>query len=255
MRFENKVVIVTGAAGGIGKATAVLFAREGAAVVVADIADPSEVVSEIEQAGGRAIGVKGSVASSDFLQKMVDTAVDSYGQIDILINNAGIGIAPGPIETISEEDWDHAFAVNVKSGFLATKFALPHLRKTRGSVLFTASVAGFEGYTNMASYTATKAAIINMARTIALDHAPEGIRVNVVCPGATDTQMVRSVPVPIEAFSNALPLKKLVQPEEIAEAFAYLASAQGASITGQTLAIDGGYSAGDFTLAPSAFEA
>jgi len=254
MRFLDKVVIVTGGASGIGQATAQLFASEGAAVVVADLNDPSSTVQAIEAAGGKAKGLQGSVASEDFLQSMIDTAVNSYGQLDVLINNAGIGLPPAPIEDADPEGWRSVFEVNVHAGFMATKLALPHLRKTRGNVLFTSSVAGLSGQSNATCYASTKAAIINMAKSIALDHAPEGIRVNVVCPGATDTPIMDQVPVPREIFASRLPLKAMVQPEEIAQGFAYLASEHARSITGQVLTIDGGYTAGDFSMIPSAFD-
>jgi len=255
MRFENKVAIVTGGASGIGEATSHVFAREGAAVVVVDLNDPSHVVSAIEAAGGRAVGVQGSVTSAEVLQKAIDSAVEGFGQLDILINNAGFGI-PSPIEECSEDLWDQTFDVNVKGGFLASKLALPHLRKTRGTILFTSSIAGIQPGCNVAAYSATKGAVINLAKCMALDHAPEGIRVNVVCPGATDTAILRvglgSDDVSIAA--KQLPLLRVVEPEEIGEAFAYLASDHARSITGQTLIVDGGYSAGDFRMLPSVFK-
>jgi len=254
MRFYDKVAIVTGAASGIGEATALQFAKEGAAVVVVDLVDPAGTVSEIVDAGGKAVGVQGSVGSLETIKKMIEAAVSQFGRIDILVNNAGVPFPAGPVEHIDEEAWDEAYAVNVKSGFMASKYAMPHLRKTRGSILFTSSVAGLAGASNMVTYSSTKSAVINMARSIALDHAPEGIRVNVICPGATQTPLVENGPVPAGALAASLPLKRMVQAEEVAKAFAYLASDDASSITGQVMILDSGYSAGNFTSMPSIFD-
>lgn len=245
MKFENKVVLITGGASGIGAATAKLFARNGAAVVVADIAPTAETVQFILDAGGTAMGVEGDVSISSGAQQLVQQTIDRFGRIDVLINNAGIG-TPAKTEDTSEEFWNKCFDVNVKSGFLCTKFALPHLRAGHGVVLFTSSIAGLEGVTGLMAYCASKAAVINMARSMALEFAPDGVRVNVVCPGATDTPMLRGAAIPLDAFANKLPLKRLVLPEEIAEGFAFLASSAANSITGQVLTIDGGFTAGDF---------
>lgn len=249
MRFQNTVALVTGAYSGIGAATAMLFAREGAKVVAADIKEPTDTVQAIKDCGGQAIALQGDLSNSEAVNRIVATAVETFGQLDILINNAGIGGVAPSIEDVSEEDWDRLFAINVKSGFLCTKAALPHLRRaTNASILFTASIAGLEGNMGLTPYATTKAAVINMARSLALDHAKDGIRVNVVCPGATDTPMLRAVPIPMEVFASGLPLGKVVTPEEIAEGFAYLASPVARSVTGHVLVIDAGYTAGDFRL-------
>lgn len=249
-RFENKVVVVTGAASGIGAATAILFAREGAKVVAVDIVAPAATVRAIEEAGGTALGVQGDLSRADDVARAIDSTISAFGQLNVLVNNAGIAAGPAPsIEEISEEKWDRIFDVNVKSGFLCTRAALPHLRRSPGSViLFTASIAGLEGVMGMTTYAASKAAVINLTRSLALDHAKEGIRVNAVCPGATDTPMLRAAPMGIAGFERGLPLGKIVTPEEIAECFAYLASPVARSITGQVLAVDAGYTAGDFKL-------
>jgi NAD(P)-dependent dehydrogenase (short-subunit alcohol dehydrogenase family) len=245
-RFNNQVVVITGAASGIGAATAALFAREGASVVVADIASTVSTVQAIKDAGGAAIGIEADIATSAGAQATVRCAIEHFGRLDILINNAGIG-TPAMTEATTEEAWDRYFDVNVKSGFLCTKFALPHLREAeRPVVLFTSSIAGLEGVTGLMAYCASKAAVINMARSMALEFAGERIRVNVVCPGATETPMLRGAAIPLDVFANQLPLRRLVQPEEIAQGFAYLASSAAGSITGQVLTIDGGFTAGDF---------
>lgn len=252
MRFIDKVIVVTGAASGIGAATAQLFACEGGRVVLADISDLSGVLSVIHDSGGQAVSVQGDISKAETAELIVGTAIATYGRLDVLINNAGIaGVTPS-IEQVSEAEWERMFAVNVKSGFLCSKAALPYLRRSPGSsILFTASIAGLEGNMGLTPYATTKAAVINMARSMALDHAHEGIRVNVICPGATDTAMLRAVPIPIETFASGLPLRKIVTAEEVAEGFAYLASPVARSITGQVLVIDAGYSAGDFQIAAS----
>jgi meso-butanediol dehydrogenase / (S,S)-butanediol dehydrogenase / diacetyl reductase len=254
MKVPNKVAVITGAASGIGAATAKLFACEGASIVAADVTPTETIVDAIRAADGQAIGVEGDLSKPDTARNVMERALATFGRLDILVNNAGVG-GPGSIEATSEEDWDRVLAANVKSGFLCSKYALPHLRTAGdGVILFTASIAGLEGVLNLASYAASKAAIINLARSMALDHAREGIRVNVVCPGATDTPMLREglvkSGIPIEAFASRLPTKRLVTPEEVAEAFLFLASRAARSITGQTLVIDGGFTAGDFGWVP-----
>jgi len=245
-RFDKQVVVITGAASGIGAATAALFAREGASVVVADIASTAATIQDITNAGGVAVGIEADIATSAGAQATVRCAIEHFGRLDILINNAGIGTA-ALTEATTEEAWDKYFDVNVKSGFLCTKFALPHLRQSeRPVVLFTSSIAGLEGVIGLMAYCASKAAVINMARSMALEFAGERIRVNVVCPGATETPMLRGAAIPLDVFANQLPLKRLVQPDEIAQGFAYLASPAATSITGQILTIDGGFTAGDF---------
>ena len=217
-------------------------------------ASTETIVDAIRAADGQAIGVEGDLSKPDTARNVMERALATFGRLDILVNNAGVG-GPGSIEATSEEDWDRVLAANVKSGFLCSKYALPHLRTAGdGVILFTASIAGLEGVLNLASYAASKAAIINLARSMALDHAREGIRVNVVCPGATDTPMLReglaNSGISIEAFASRLPTKRLVTPEEVAEAFLFLASRAARSITGQTLVIDGGFTAGDFGWVP-----
>jgi NAD(P)-dependent dehydrogenase (short-subunit alcohol dehydrogenase family) len=253
--IAGRAALVTGAASGMGRATAHLFADEGAHVAVTDRSAEAvdAVVREITAAGGSAHGWAMDVTDGARVTQVVDEAAARFGRLDILVNNAGVG-GPGSIETTSEEDWDRVLAANVRSGFLCSKYALPHLRATGGVILFTASIAGIEGALQLVSYATSKAAIINLVRAMALDHAREGIRVNVVCPGATDTPMLREGleknGIPIEAFASRLPTQRLVTAEEVAEAFLFLASDAARSITGQTLVIDGGFTAGDYGWMP-----
>lgn len=251
MRFKDKVVVITGAASGIGAAAAVLFAKEGARLAISDLADLEPTMAAIRQSGrGDVVAVQGDISQPAVVSRLIDQAAQAFAGIDILINNAGIPAVAPSIEQLSEELWDRIFAVNVKSGFLCTKAALPYLRRSSGSsIIFTSSIAGLEGTMGLAPYAASKAAVINLAKSLALDHAHEGIRVNVVCPGATNTAMLRAVPIPMEVFASGLPLRKVVEPDEIAEGFAYLASSSARSITGHVLVIDAGYTAGDFRIA------
>ncbi|MGY4303369.1 NAD(P)-dependent dehydrogenase (short-subunit alcohol dehydrogenase family) [Bradyrhizobium sp. USDA 4369] len=257
MRLSNKVCIVTGGASGIGAATAILFAREGAQVVVADIAATEAVVAKINDAGGSAIGVEADVSIAAGAERAIDVAVRAYGEVDILVNNAGIGTRGDALST-DEETWDSLFRVNVKSGHLCSRAAMPHLLKRGGVILFTASIAGLEGVCDLYAYCATKAAVINMARAMALDLARSNIRVNVVCPGATDTPMLRAGfgrnGVLPNQFIDRLPLGALVQPEDIADAFLFLASDSARSITGQVVVVDAGLVAGDFFMPGAAAE-
>lgn len=248
MRLKDKVAIVTGGASGIGAAIAKLFAREGARVVVSDIAPTKPVVDAITAAGGKAISLEGDVSQSATVAKLVDTTVSVFGTLDIFVSNAGISSVPMPIDQTTEEEWDRIVAINLTAGFLCIKHAIPHLRKSRGVFLLTASIAGLEGVKGLGAYAVTKAAVINMGKTAALDYAAEGVRVNVVCPGATATAMLKASGMPLDLIAQGLPLRKLIQPEEIAEGFCYLASSAAASITGHVLTIDAGWTAGDFVL-------
>lgn len=254
MKLAGAVALVTGAASGIGAATAALMAREGAAVVAADVAAPDAVVGSIRAAGGRASGVQADLSRPAGARAAIDHAVAAFGRLDVLVNNAGVAGA-GSVESVSEEAWDRVLAANLTSGFLCSKYALPHLRAAGGGViLFTSSIAGLEGVAGLAPYCASKAAIVNLARSMALDHAREGIRVNAVCPGATDTPLLREglekSGLPAEVFASRLPTQRLVTPEEVAEAFVFLASSAARSVTGQALVIDGGFTAGDSGFVP-----
>lgn len=248
MQFSGKVVVVTGAASGIGAATAALFAREGALVVASDVSSLDPLVAEVTTAGGRIIGVRCDVSDATSVKGLFDRVIAEFGAVNVVIANAGIGIL-GNCDSQTEADWDRTFAVNVKGAFLCAKLALPHLRAAGGgAILFTASIGGVEGVRGLLAYAASKAAVINLGRSLALDHAHENIRVNIVCPGATDTPMLRSGPVPVEAIAQTLPLRRLSQPEDIAEAFLFLASEKARCITGQTITVDSGATAGDYSI-------
>lgn len=247
-RLENKCAIVTGGASGIGKATALLLAQEGAAVVIADINQQQgkQTEEEINSAGGRALFVPCNVSKAEDCERVVQTAVENFGSLNILFNNAGI-IRRASVTNISEEDWDLVMAINVKSIFLMCKYAVPHLARQGGSIINTGSGWGIKGGRNAISYCASKGAVVNMTRALAIDHGAQNIRVNCICPGDTDTPMLRNEAQQLGqaedtflAEAKERPLNRYAQPLEIAQAVLYLVSAAASYVTGAVLAVDGG---------------
>ena len=253
MQLDGKAALITGGGSGIGRATALLFAREGAAVAVADLDKSSAraVAREIEGAGGQALAVRCDVSQAADCQHAVQETVAAFGGLDILFNNAGI-IRRASVLEISEEDWDRAMSVNVKSIYLMSKYAIPVMEKGGGgAIVNTGSGWGLVGGRNAVSYCASKGAVVNMTRAMALDHAAQKIRVNCVCPGDTDTGMLRSEAQQLGAATDAFlaeaadrPLRRVGKPEDIAQAVLYLSSEASSFVTGTTLVVDGGGLAG-----------
>ncbi|MFW9889390.1 MAG: SDR family NAD(P)-dependent oxidoreductase, partial [Candidatus Thorarchaeota archaeon] len=187
MKLEGKTAIVTGVGAGIGESTARLFAKEGADVVGNDILrEAKRVVDGICSDGGSAVFVRGDVSLIDAAKEIVETAIDTYGRLDILVNNAGI-VLPGRVDNTSPEDWDRTMAVNVRGPYLLSKFAYPHLKESKGTIIHVASVAALIGLGNRAVYTASKGALTSLTRALAMDYKDDRIRVNCICPGTTDT--------------------------------------------------------------------
>jgi len=251
--LDGKVALITGGASGIGRATALLFAREGAAVAVVDSNEHEgpAVVQRIIEEGGRAIFVRGDVTRAADCQLAVLQTVEKLGKLDILFNNAGIIRRASVVET-SVEEWDRVMATNVKSVFLLSKYAIPIMAKAGGGVIInTASAWGLVGGPNAASYCASKGAVVLLTKAMALDHGAQNIRVNCICPGDTDTSMLRNearqLGIPEEQFlgeSAKRPLQRVGRPEEIAQAALYLASDASSFVTGTALVVDGGGIAG-----------
>ena len=251
--LAGKVALITGGASGIGRATALLFAREGAAVSVVDIdqAKGQAVVQEILKAGGRAIFVHCDVTKAADCQRAVQQTVKELGGLDTLFNNAGIIRRATVVET-TEEEWDRVMAVNVKSVFLLSKYAIPIMAAAGGGVIInTASGWGLVGGRKAAVYCASKGAVVNLTRAMALDHGEQNIRVNCICPGDTDTPMLRDEARQLgESDEQFLaqaadrPLRRIGRPEDIAQAALYLASDAASFVTGTALVVDGGGLAG-----------
>ncbi|MBO3803017.1 MAG: SDR family oxidoreductase [Candidatus Brockarchaeota archaeon] len=251
--LDGKVALITGGASGIGKATALLFAREGSAIVVVDLneKDGQAVVKKITDDGGKALFVRCDVTKAADCQLAVQQAVAQFGRLDILFNNAGIIRRASVVDT-SEEEWDRVMATNVKSVFLLSKCAIPIMAKAGGGVIInTASGWGIVGGRNAASYCASKGAVVLLTKAMALDHGEQNIRVNCICPGDTDTPMLRNearqLGISEEQFlseSARRPLRRIGKPEEIAEAVLFLASDASSYVTGTALVVDGGGLAG-----------
>lgn len=251
--LAGKRALITGGASGIGRATALLFAREGAAVAVVDLDEEGgqAVVRSIVAEGGRAIFVAGDVSLEADCQRAVRQTVDELGGLDILFNNAGI-IRRATVEETTEKEWDRVMAVNVKSIFLLSKYAIPVMAGAGGGVIInTSSGWGLVGGRRAASYCASKGAVVQLTRAMALDHGGQNIRVNCICPGDIDTPMLqeeaRQLEVPAADFlaeAAERPLGRVGTPEEVARAVLYLASDASSFVTGTSLVVDGGGLAG-----------
>src|SRR5579863_8546339 len=249
MKLNGKVAIVTGAASGIGRGCAIAFAREGARVVVADIDAQrgEETVSMIAAQGEKAVFALVDVAKEPEVRQMVDDTAVRWGKIDILFNNAGVVLVK-PLEEMTEAEWDRVMAINVKSAFLAIKHVAPHMRRGGGgAILNTGSVGSFTGQLGTPVYSASKGAIALLTKSLALDYGRDRIRVNCICPGITDTPMLRQHlghgdegEARIRARLSRVPLGQILSPEDVARAAVYLVSDDSIGITGVLHVVDGG---------------
>jgi NAD(P)-dependent dehydrogenase (short-subunit alcohol dehydrogenase family) len=249
MRLENKVALISGGARGMGAAEAKLFASEGAKVVIGDILvdEGHRTEAEINEAGGECVFVRLDVTNEVSWKEAVATAVQRFGKLDILVNNAGV-LSRGTLEDTTVEEWDRVMDINAKGVFLGTKTAIPEMRKAGGgSIVNTSSISGLVGQATMQPvYNASKGAVRIFTKSAAIQYAKEGIRVNLVHPGAVDTPMVeyRLGNPELQAQANARsPMGRTAQPEEIAYGVLYLASDEASFVTGSELVIDGGFSA------------
>lgn len=273
MKLDGKVAIITGAASGMGQGMAILFAREGATVVVADINEVGgqETVRRIQEearetygqagmaAGGgtarptygttgdRAEFVKVDVSKSDQVKKLVDDTLNKYGQLNIIVNNAGVALLgkDGKIADVAEETWNRVIDINLKGVYLGMKYALPPMLNQGGGVIInTASIAGLVGFPSLAAYCASKGGIVQLTKATALDYAKDNIRVNAICPGVIRTAMTDTMLADRETkegMERTTPLPRLGEPEDIAQAALYLASDDASFVTGTTLVVDGGW--------------
>jgi NAD(P)-dependent dehydrogenase (short-subunit alcohol dehydrogenase family) len=247
MRLKNKVALVTGGASGIGKATAELFAREGARLAVADYsADGRDVVQAIKNAGGEAIFVSVDVSDSGQVTMMVEAALQAYGRIDILFNAAGI-LYYGTLLETDEQAWNRVISINLGGTYLCCRAVLPHMiRQGGGSIINVASTVGaHDACANAVAYVTSKGGVTLFTKAVAIDHAKQGVRVNALVPGATDTPMIRKAITPeaLETMAASHPIGRLGRPEELAKAVLFLASDDASFVTGSAMYVDGGQTA------------
>ena len=246
-KLDQKVALITGAGSGIGRASALLFAREGARVVAADLnrAGAETTAREIGEAGGSALAIEVDVSRADSVRAMMDATGERFGRLDVLFNNAGIGGPLAVFADYSEADFERVVAVNLKGVFLGMKFGIPALlRSGGGSVINTASVAGLIGTRGYAGYSASKGGVIQLTKVAALEYAKQNVRVNCICPGGVDTPILAMVPAAFRpAIARTNPMERLAQPEEIARMALFLASDESSFATGGVFVVDGGSTA------------
>ena len=246
-RLNGRVAVVTGAASGIGKASAIRFASEGATVVVVDVrADRTQrCIDEILAQGGKAMALAVDVSDPAQIESMITTTVSTYGRLDVLFNNAAI-TRIGDAVDLALDDWNLIWNTNVTSIFLAAKFAMPFLRERGGSIISTSSTSGLAADSNQVAYAATKAAVIGLTRALAVDHGADGVRANCICPGITLTPPLKRALTDsslTEIAAHAQPMGRMAQPEEIADVALWLASDESSFVNGQAIVVDGGMTA------------
>lgn len=246
--FKNKVAVITGAATGIGRATALAFAHEGAHVVLVDVDDAhaQETLRMIEAGGAEGLYIHVDVSHAKEVQGMMEKTLAAFGRIDIAVNNAGIEGKSASIAECTEENFDKIIATNLKGVWLCMKYEIPHMLKNKsGAIVNMSSVAGLVGFEGLSAYTASKHAVIGLTKTAALEYAKQGIRVNSVCPGAIATPMLARIAggerEAEKSFAALEPVGRIGKPEEIADAVLWLCSEKSSFVTGQAIAVDGGW--------------
>lgn len=245
-QFQGKVAIVTGGSFGIGRATAIAFAKRGAKVTIADWIEDNETLNLIKAAGGEAIFVKCDVSKDSDVKAMVEKTINTFDRLDYAFNNAGIEGVSAITHECTEEIWDKTIGVNLKGIWLCMKYEIQQMRKqSKGAIVNTASIAGLVGFQGLPAYTASKHGVIGLTKTAALEYAKLGIRINAICPGVIKTPMVdRFTGKNKEAekqFENMEPVGRMGQPEEVAEAAIWLCSDAASFVTGDAMAVDGGW--------------
>lgn len=252
-QLSDKVALITGAASGIGHATALLMAKEGAKIVIVDLHNErsEKTVQHIEKSGGTCLFIDTDVANPTRVENAVKQAVEKFGQIDIVFANAGINGTVAPIEDITADQWDETLTTNLKSTFLTVKYAIPHMKKNGGSIVVTSSINGSRKFSSfgMSAYSSSKAGQVAFAKMAALELARYNIRVNVICPGAINTNIsentfkqpeVNKIEIPVKYPEGSQPLEHAPgEPEQVAELVLFLASSKSSHVTGSEIYIDG----------------
>ncbi|MCM3762088.1 SDR family oxidoreductase [Alkalihalobacillus oceani] len=248
-KLSGRIAIITGAGSGLGQATALTFANEGATIVVAELREEAaaSTVAKIEEGGGKAKAIIGDISNVDYVKKLIDETITEFGQIDILVNNAGVPMSFTPIEEVTEEQWDLQLNVNAKAAFLTSKYAIPHMKKKgKGSIVNISSIASKRVRPGLTAYCAAKGAIVLLTQALAIEVANQGIRVNAINPGPAETPMLEKFFAsmdPVEGrklFENSVPIGRLCEPEDIANMSLYLCSDEASFITGAVYDVDGG---------------
>ncbi len=245
--YAGKVAFVTGAGSGIGRATALAFAREGAGVVVSDISERNvqDTARRIEELGGRALAVACDVTRSEDVKAALDQTIETFGRLDAAFNNAGVENEVKPMADVTEEEWDRIVAINLRGVFLCMKYEIPlMLRQGGGAIVKTSSGAGVKGFPGGAAYVAAKHGMVGLSKSAALDYAAQNIRINAICPGIIDTEMMGRVtggtPEGRAAVIAQEPIGRMVTPEEIAAAVLWLCSDAASFVVGHAMVADGG---------------
>ena len=246
--LKNKVAIITGASSGIGRASAKLFAKEGARIIIGARREDKlhELAKEIQNDGGQVKALAGDVTSETYNKELVALALSEFSKLDIGFNNAGTLGKPGPLPDLSLEDWNRTIQTNLTSGYLAAKYQIPAVQEKGGSIIFTSSFVGYTtGFPGQAAYAASKAGLIGLTKSLASEYGPQGIRVNALLPGGTDTDMAKEFgdsPEVQKFVKNIHALKRMATPQELAQSALYLASDLSSFTTGSALLVDGGVS-------------